>query len=228
MSPVRRIVAASLALLALAGFVALGTWQVHRRTWKLALIAAVETRVHAPPAAAPGPAAWPAIDAAHDAYRHVRVDGIYDGTRQTLVQASTDRGPGWWVMTPLRTPSGFVVLVNRGFVAGRGAPPSPAGSTSVTGLLRITEPGGGFLRSNDPAHDRWFSRDVAAVAHMRGIAPAAPYFVDADAGPERPGQPVGGLTVIRFTNNHLVYALTWYGLAIMSALAALFALRRPR
>ena len=86
---------------------------------------------------------------------------------------------------------------------------------TVTGLLRLTEPGGGFLRSNDPQADRWYSRDIAAIAARRGVT-AAPYFIDADASLNRPGQPVAGLTVIKFSDNHLVYAVTWYILALMT------------
>jgi surfeit locus 1 family protein len=81
--------------------------------------------------------------------------------------------------------------------------------------LRITEPKGGFLRSNDPAADRWHSRDVPAIAARRGLTRTAPYFVDADA--TGTGWPRGGLTVIRFPNNHLAYALTWFGLAALVA-----------
>ena len=222
----RRIVAASFAMLACLGFVALGTWQVHRRAWKLALIDAVEARVHAAPVPAPPPEL--PVDAARDGYRHVRVAGRYDASRQTLVQAVSDRGSGWWVLTPMRTAAGYAVLVNRGFVERHTAPPPPAGSVEASGLLRVTEPGGGFLRHNDPGHDRWFSRDVAAIALARHIVRPAPYFIDAEASNGRPGDPIGGLTVIRFANNHLVYALTWYALAIMSAFAAFLALRRPR
>ena len=135
----------------------------------------------------------------------------------------TERGPGFWVLAPFRTDDGFTVLVNRGFVpqdrrdpASRAAGQS-TGETSVTGLLRMTEPGGGFLRSNDPAGDLWYSRDVAAIAAKRGLGPVAPYFIDADATPNPGGLPVGGLTVIAFPNNHLVYAITWYALAAMLA-----------
>lgn len=50
----------------------------------------------------------------------------------------------------------------------------------------------------------------------RGMSSTAPYFIDADA---TPGQPVprGGMTVVRFPNNHLVYAFTWFGLAALIA-----------
>jgi surfeit locus 1 family protein len=55
-----------------------------------------------------------------------------------------------------------------------------------------------------------------------------PYFIDAEAGPERAGQPIGGLTVVTFTNNHLAYAITWYTLAIMTAAAFVYWLRPTR
>jgi surfeit locus 1 family protein len=89
------------------------------------------------------------------------------------------------------------------------------------GLLRLTEPKGGFLRSNDAVANRWYSRDVSAIADARGLAHVAPYFVDADAKPNPGGFPIGGLTVIRFANNHLVYALTWFALAIGLAAGAI-------
>jgi surfeit locus 1 family protein len=92
----------------------------------------------------------------------------------------------------------------------------------VTGLLRMSEPGGGFLRSNEPAADRWYSRDVGAIAATHGMAEAAPYFIDAERVPGETGLPVAGLTVLSFSNNHLVYALTWAILAMMAAAGAIF------
>ncbi|UZK68004.1 SURF1 family protein [Sphingomonas sp. M1-B02] len=208
---------ASLCLLLAAAFAALGVWQIERRAWKLDLIAKVEARIHAPPRALPAAAEW------RDdlAYTRVRVTGVFLHEAEALVQAVTDLGPGWWVETPLRTDKG-VVLVNRGFVPSeRKAPETrragmPLGPVGVTGLLRASEPGGGFLRANDPAADRWHSRDVAAIAQARGLGPVAPFFIDADASANPGGYPVGGLTVVAFRNNHLVYALTWFGLAALS------------
>ena len=84
----------------------------------------------------------------------------------------------------------------------------------MTGLLRISEPKGAYLRANDPVSDRWYSRDVAAIAAARELAPVAPYFIDADATSVPAGLPVGGLTVLELPNNHLVYALTWFVLAL--------------
>lgn len=208
-----------LAVLAgIAGFAALGVWQLERRAWKHELIAQVEGRIHAAPVAAPGPA----IDAG-DAYRRLRVAGHFLHARETLVRAATEHGSGYWVLTPLVTDGGFTVLVNRGFVPPERRDPATradgqvAGVVTVTGLLRQTEPGGGFLRANDPGAERWYSRDIATIAAARGLPDAAPYFIDADAAPNPGGLPIGGLTVIAFPDSHLVYALTWFALAAMLA-----------
>jgi surfeit locus 1 family protein len=147
-----------------------------------------------------------------------------------LVQAVTDLGPGYWVLTPMTTDHGFTVLINRGFVpperkaaTGRGV----AGPVTITGLLRITEPKGGFLRSNDPAADRWYSRDVAAIAAKRSLGPVAPYFIDADAKSSS-AWPHGGLTIVSFPNSHLQYAITWFVMAgLLAGVSLRMALRRP-
>jgi len=230
----RLIVISLLALAAFVGLIALGTWQLQRRVWKLDLIARVNARVHAPPAAAPSPVDWPNITAAKDAYRRVSVAGVFDNDKETLVEAVTELGPGFWVLTPLQSDRGFTVLINRGFVPPERVDPATrakgeiAGPVRVTGLLRISEPGGGFLRRNDSLHDRWYSRDVAEIAaarHLPAGQQVAPYFIDADAKPNPGGLPVGGLTVIAFPNSHLVYALTWYGLALLLAVGVGYAAR---
>ncbi|MDO5641205.1 MAG: SURF1 family protein [Paracoccus sp. (in: a-proteobacteria)] len=211
-----------LVLLAGAGlfalFLGLGLWQVERLSWKRDLIARVDARVHAAPIPWAEAARMPP-DLAE--YRHVTLTGRFDHTRETLVQALTELGGGFWVLTPLETADG-AVLVNRGFVPpgyrdpARRAPGQIAGEVTLTGLLRLSEPGGGFLRRNDPEGGRWFSRDTAAIAKARGIS-AAPCFMDADARPNPGGWPLGGLTVIAFRNTHLSYALTWFILAAMMA-----------
>ena len=219
---------ASCVLMAI-GFAALGAWQIERRAEKHALIARVEARVHA--AAQPLP---PRADWGSDlAYTRVRATGTFLHDRETLVQAVTAYGGGWWVMTPLRTDT-TTLLVNRGFVpADRRDPASralgqPGGRVTVTGLIRASEPGGGFLRRNDSAADRWTSRDVAAIARARRLSETPPFFLDADATPNQGGYPLGGLTVIAFADNHLVYALTWFALAALSiGGAALLFRRRP-
>lgn len=210
---------ALLALLALAaaGFTALGVWQLERLQWKRALIARVEARLQAAPQPPPGPAQWPTVNAERDEYRRVVLSGRYLPVPDTLTQAVTDFGAGHWVLSALRDADGRVVLVNRGFVpAGTRPAPPPAGAVQVRGLLRMSEPGGGFLRANQPSAGRWYSRDVAAIARARGLPEAAPFFVDAEATPGDPPWPRAGLTVVRFRNQHLQYALTWFALAALA------------
>jgi surfeit locus 1 family protein len=224
------VLLAVLALLGIAGLIALGVWQIERRAWKLALIDRVEQRLHAASEPMPASASWPAITTANDEYRRVTVAGRYLNDRETLVKAVTEDGAGFWVLTPLQTGEGTVVLINRGFVPPERRDPATRrdgdaeGMVSVTGLLRMTEPRGGFLRSNDPSDDRWYSRDVVAIASARGLSNVAPFFIDADATPNPGGFPQGGLTVVRFHNNHLIYALTWFCLAFMLAGALLHAI----
>ena len=230
-----------------AAFVALGSWQLKRLQWKLDLIERVEQRVHAPAVAAPGPERWQQINADADEYRRVRLSGNFLYALTAKVQAVTELGSGFWLLTPLRSADGSVVLVNRGFIPSKAASQADRADGSdgaaaqpvvVSGLLRMSEPGGGFLRHNDAAADRWYSRDVQAIAAARRLSRVAPYFIDADAAPASAApaadqqadymHPVGGLTVIAFHNNHLVYALTWYALALMVAAACFWVGREER
>ncbi|WP_416464940.1 SURF1 family protein [Sphingomonas sp. VDB2] len=201
------------ALNLFVGLIALGVWQVERLAWKRDLIARVDARIHAAPVPAPASATQA------DEYRRVTATGAFLHDKAALVQAATVRGAGYWVLTPLRQANGVILLVNRGFVPpeAKARYDRPQGVVRVTGLLRLTEPGGGFLRSNDPAADRWYSRDVAAIAAARNLRPVAGYFIDAQAGPSPNALPVGGLTVVSFPNNHLQYAITWFILAAMVA-----------
>lgn len=205
------------ALLALL-FTGLGIWQVERLQWKRDLIARVDARLAAPPVGL-SVADFPRFADPSAEYTKVRITGRYDHAKETLVDALTTRGKGFWVMTPLAVGERNV-LVNRGFVladaGARATAARPAGIVTVTGLVRPTEPKGRFLRANEPAAGRWFSRDVAAIAQIRGIVRPAPFFIDADATPNAGGLPIGGLTVVQFRNSHLVYALTWFALALLS------------
>ncbi|RZL39335.1 MAG: SURF1 family protein [Rubrivivax sp.] len=222
---VSMIIAAALAGL---GFLALAVWQVQRLVWKQDLMARVEQRLHAEPVAPPAGAV-----SKDDEYRRVRLSGRFE-PREVLVQAVTELGGGHWVLAPLRLDDGRTVLVNRGFVPPEQRAPeqhaAPNGPVELTGLLRLTETGGGPLRANVPAEGRWYSRDVAGIAAQLGVADkAAPYFVDESADPAQPLRyPRPGLTVIRFANNHAVYAATWLALAAIAAAAAGYLVREER
>lgn len=229
--PVSVILIVLAALAGAAALASLGVWQLHRLQWKLGLIERVEQRLAADPVAAPPPSDWPAVAAQSSEYLKVRVAGHFQHEKETLVQAVTDLGSGYWVLTPLVTGDGSTVLVNRGFVTPDKRQPSTrisanvSEAANVTGLLRITETGGAFLRNNDPNGDRWYARDVSAIAAVRDLRHVAPYFIDADATKSPGGWPVGGLTRVQFTNHHLIYAMTWFTLALMTLAAAGYVLR---
>ena len=246
-SALARRLAALAALLLCVLFAGLGTWQVMRLQWKLDLIERVDARVHAVPVAPPQVAQWPQVSREADEYRAVRVSGRYLYDLTTPVQALSELGAGFWLLTPFCTVEGHIIFINRGFIAssgdiatrypGRTAPANACTSASasadpvtLSGLLRIPELKGAFLRDNDPQQNRWYARDVAMLGAARGLpaSTVAPYFIDAAKNQNAtgaPDQPVGGLTVISFPNNHLVYALTWYALALMVAAAWWWAAR---
>ena len=244
-SPFAKAMLAFVGIALFLGFIALGTWQVQRRAWKLALIERVEQRVHSPAAPLPAPGEWPHVDAAGYEYRPVTATGRWLGDKTVLTQAVTELGAGFWVVTPLQQADGSQVLINRGFIPQaqraqwlESAAPAAGPPVTVQGLLRMSEPAGGFLRANDPVQQRWHSRDVAAIAQAQGLDAAAPFFIDAgipDANASAPMDaetsttagpwPRPGLTVVRFHNSHLVYAITWFGLAAMVAAAAAYVAR---
>jgi surfeit locus 1 family protein len=214
----RRALLFTLCLVAAIGFAALAEWQFERRIWKLDLIARVDARIHAAPVPIPPPGKWPGVNARDDEYRRVQLTGRFLHERVTLVDALTDEGPGVWVLTPLVTSSG-TVLINRGFVPRERIHDylRPQGVVLVTGLLRMSEPHGRILRPNRPDANLWYSRDVAAIAVARKLGRTAPFFIDAEAT-GRNSYPIGGLTVVRFRNAHLAYALTWLALAVLATL----------
>lgn len=208
--------------------VSLGVWQVQRLAWKEALIARVEARLDADPVAPPAPDEWGRLDLAGVEYRPVRVSGRYLNDLEVhVVHTLIDpKGPvggiGYMVLTPFVTSDGWIVYVNRGFVPRerKDSATRPEGqvegTTAVVGLLRQPYEPAWFSPGDDPAANQWFSRDPAAFIAQGDLpdTPVAPYLIDVFAEPAPPGGlPQGGETLVRFTNNHLQYALTWFGLA---------------
>ncbi len=217
------------ALVVLAILCALGTWQVQRLHWKNALIARVSAGLKADPVAAPGPEDWPTLDLGAREYQPVTVSGHFDNSHEAhVVYTLTEPkgpvgGPGYFVITPFEASGGWIVYVNRGFVPTAKADPKTRpegqveGETTVTGVLRQPGDRSWFMPADNAAKNQWFSRDPALYAAAQGLpaADVAPYIIDERADPNRPGGlPQGGETVVMFPNNHLGYAITWYGLAL--------------
>jgi surfeit locus 1 family protein len=227
----KRAVAPALALLVLAAlFAGLGVWQVQRLGWKTRLIAQTDAAVHAAPIAVD---ALPPGDLSRLRYRRLAMTGHFVPAGTTLVTGTSTLGAGYWELVPMVDDGGRTIMINRGFLPegsriGAARAGVPAGSVQVEGLLRLTEPGGTWLRANRPMQDRWYSRDIAAIAGRHGVRSDPRLFIDsAGETPTPPGDaPVPGLTVIAFPNNHLGYALTWFTLGVMATGGAVMLLRR--
>ena len=214
-----RLAALALAGCALVTFVLLGNWQLRRLEWKLALIDAVETRAFQAPTALPADP----VNSDEHAYLRVTLSGSYRHQHSRRVKALTELGGGSWLLTPLESERGYV-WINRGFVpSGTDSADwtQPQGPQQVTGLLRMSEPGGTLLEDNQPQLDRWVSRDIEALQAASGLYGPEQFFVDADHQGEAGSWPRGGMTRLSFRNNHLSYALTWYAMAV-GLVAALF------
>lgn len=220
-----------IAGLLITGLSALGIWQVKRLSWKHDLIARVEQNINASPVSAPDLLAWQHADKKAYEYRAVTLSGHYLNDKEIAVGALTERGSGYWIVTPFQRDNGEIVFINRGYVANAKRDPVNRtsgqidGETTVTGLLRLTEPKGFFLRQNEPEKNIWYARDIEAFAKHVDVKNVPDYFIDANAEQNRADRPEGGLTVIKFADNHLVYALTWFSLALMVLGMAVFLIR---
>ena len=220
----------------LAALVFLGTWQAQRLAWKEDLLATIDARI----ASAPAPAARIARIAADGGdirYRPVEATGIFAHDREQHFFATHRGASGYFVYTPLEMAGGAVALVNRGFVPfdlkePETRPESLAGGTvRVTGLARMRLDGkpSFIVPDNDPAGNIYYWKDWDAMVARAGYAPGdvLPFFIDADEVPDPGGWPVGGVTRIDLPNNHLQYAITWYGLALtLVVVAGAFVWRR--
>jgi surfeit locus 1 family protein len=212
----------ALAALAFAVLVGLGVWQVERLHWKEDLLARIESRRHAAPAPLPPRAEWAALRPDDVDYRHVAASGTWMPDASVLVfRASAPdgrggEGPGYLVLTPLRLDGGGIVVVNRGFVPLAEAavlPGLPASATALRGLMRPPESRNPFTPKDDPGRNQWFTRDPFTIASAKGLSDVAPFTIDREAETGDPQWPRGGQTVLDIPNNHLSYALTWFGLA---------------
>ena len=218
------------ALAALIVLVSLGTWQVERLRWKEALIAERTAQLAAPAALLPAQADWPAWN-----FRRVEALGTFRHDLEQLFGASTHDGQlGHHVLTPLLRADGSALLVDRGWVPADQAHPAARrdgqveGPITITGIARYRgdDTANWFTPANQPEQAMWFSYDLPTLEQGLDLA-LLPVVVEADDRPNPGGLPIGGLTRIALTNNHLQYAITWYGLALtLVAVYVSFSLRR--
>lgn len=211
-------------IVAMAILLSLGTWQVQRLHWKEALLAQIEARRHAEPVSLA--TAEEMIAKGEDAeYLPVRVEGQFDHAGERHFFATFEGRSGFYVYTPLQLADGRILFVNRGFVpyelkdAAKRAGGQVAGTVTVTGYLRhrLSAKPSWLVPDNDAAKNIFYWKDWALMVSSDGLDPArvVPFFVDANESVKVPGSwPKAGVTQFDLPNNHLQYAVTWYGLAL--------------
>jgi surfeit locus 1 family protein len=203
-------------LLGLSVLVGLGTWQLDRLAWKRDLLTLRATQLAAAPGPLPAAADWRSWD-----FRPVVVHGEFrHDLEQLFGVAAIDGRLGHHVLTPLVRPEGSALLVHRGWVPADRAHPAArregqvAGPVQVTGIARFRgdDRPAWFTPDNQPVEHLWYWYDLPALEGALGLE-LLPVVVEADATPNPGGLPIGGQTRAELPNNHLHYAITWYGLA---------------
>jgi cytochrome oxidase assembly protein ShyY1 len=210
-----------ITLVTLAILLGLGLWQVERLAWKTALIAALDARIRAAPSPLPEPVNWSRLSQENSEFRRVTVPLEFLAQTPAYVYASgsalrTDiKAPGYFVFVPARLESGEIVVVNVGY-GPEPRDPARRGTSEITGYLRWPESPSWFVSAHDSKASIWFVRDHAAMARVKdwaGGGRVAPFYIDME-GPVPPvGLPRPGPLSVKLRNDHLGYALTWFGLA---------------
>jgi surfeit locus 1 family protein len=215
------------AAVAFAVLIGLGTWQVERKSWKESLIAAMSERLDAPPGPLPAPSAWPNLSQADDEFRRVTFKAEFDTAAEAFVYAGASAlrpdtsGAGFWIFTPARLADGRVVVVNRGFMPFFEAKRLPnritRGIVEIIGVMRWPETPHWFTPKANPKENIWFVRDPASIAAAKDWGAVAPFYIEQETPLPPGGWPRPGKIVANLPNNHLQYAVTWYGLALVLA-----------
>jgi cytochrome oxidase assembly protein ShyY1 len=216
-------------LLTLALLIGLGVWQLQRRVEKHALIAQLTERLAAAPAALPPLAQWNALTPARDEFRRVRFSATYEQRPDAMVYSSGSAiredisGPGTWAFMPARLPTGETVIVNAGFVQNtmqdraqqdRAVTRLVTGQpVTLTGYIRFPESAGALGPAENPTRRLWFTRDHLAMARALAWGEVAPFYIDLESPVPESGIPKPGPLEVHLKDDHLQYAITWFGLA---------------
>ena len=225
-----------------AVFIGLGVWQLQRGVEKHALIAALTERLAAEPAPLPPSAQWSALTSEHDEFRRVRFTATYASGPDAMVYSSGSAvredisGPGTWALMPSRLPGGETIVINAGFVANTmqdraqqdRAVARLIGNAPVTltGYLRFPEAAGALTPAEDLTKRLWFTRDHRAMARVLGWGEVAPFYIDLETPAPDSGVPKPGPLTVHLKDDHLQYAITWFGLAGAVVIAFAVWLRR--
>ena len=230
------------ALAALAVLLGLGIWQLERKSWKEGLIETLGRRLESNPVELPKPADWARLDANNAEFQRVRLNVQFRKTQDPAQAQAQDalvytsgsllrddvKGTGLFVFSPGKLAGGQTIVVNRGFVPDKNYPPAQEAAQEIIGVLRWPEAPSLFVPDRDSAGTTWFVRDHLAMAQALGWGSVAPFYIEQEDPVPPGGLPHPSVLRVQLRNEHLQYAITWFGLAVV--LVVMFAVwaRRQR
>lgn len=200
----------------------LGVWQLQRLEWKLGVIAEIEARIVDAPVAIPA-----APDPARDQYLPVEAAGRITGDEAHVLVSVKGIGPGYRIVSAFETAEGRRVLLDRGFIRETAKDATrPAGAATVTGNLHWPDEIDRFTPAPDLDGNIWFARDIPALAEALGTEPVMMVLREtSETAPPVTPFPVDTSGI---PNNHLGYAVQWFGMALVWAGMTAFFLWRIR
>jgi surfeit locus 1 family protein len=214
-------------------FVGLGVWQLQRRLEKHALIAALTERLAVAPGSLPSSAQWSSLVPARDEFRRVSFPAVYQSAPDAMVYSSGSAvrddisGPGTWAFLPARLPTGEIVVINAGFVQNTMQDREQqdravtrlitSAPVMLSGYIRFPEAAGVLTPPENLTKRLWFTRDHLAMARALGWGtdgrPVAPFYIDLEQPVPASGIPKPGPLQVHLKDDHMQYAITWFGLA---------------
>jgi surfeit locus 1 family protein len=224
------------ALVGIAILIGLGIWQLDRKVWKENLIATVTARLAQTPQDLPPRADWIHLAQADNEYRRVAFPAEFLPGEEALVYSAGSafrpdvQGTGYWVFAPARLAGGSIVVVDRGFIpleAKGVARRAPTGIVDIVGVMRWPETRGLFTPADEPRNNIWFLRDPETMAKAHKWPAVAPFYVEQETPVPEGGLPKPGKLTVNLPDNHLQYAITWFGLALgLAGVYVVFIARR--
>jgi surfeit locus 1 family protein len=224
-------IAASVAGIAILA--TLGVWQVQRLQWKEALIAEIESRSAAPPVSLAEAIARADRNEDID-FLNVEEKGAFDPGRSLFMIGSAGGEPGWTVIAPFVSDDGAIVLVDRGVIRARERDGYSGRAGREPAVLKgqaswHADSRNLFTPDNDAAGNNWYWWDIPAMLGAIAVpadAKVAAFAIHATPGGESAGGPKPQPLAANLRNNHLGYAITWFGLAAALAVIAFIFIRR--
>lgn len=202
------LVASGLGLLLL---LYLGFWQIERLAWKQAMIIRIDAQM-----AGPAETFVPGSIQGGEDYQKLSITGRYAAQDPLRLIGTLNGGPGWRLLHAFEIAGGGNIIVERGVAAENAMPAAPTESVTITGVtLRHVGGQGTFDGQNDPKSNRWYWWDLKAMATALSLNPATDTRFVLRLLPKQPGSE-GLFTEMpknTLRNNHLGYAITWFGLA---------------